>query len=215
MQIDNSWVEKGFKGSGKSKSGLADVLGVRNGAISEILANTRRVQADEVPKVAAYLGVEPPPHLLVKGSQPTEMEIHVTRAEKQAKVVLVPLLSWVSAGRLAEAGQLIPNSDVPLLAFSDLGRGDYFALKVQGDSMDRISPEGSTIVVNRAETKLIRGKPYVFRIDGETTYKIWENSDAIDRLEPRSFNENNKTIFVKKNKGFGVVGRVRRTMFDL
>src|SRR5690242_4525941 len=45
----------------------------------------------------------------------------------------VPVLSWVSAGQLADASSQIPVEDVPLLAFADLGRGEFFALKVRGD----------------------------------------------------------------------------------
>ena len=84
----------------------------------------------------------------------------------------VPLLSWVSAGRLADAGSQIPVEDVPLLAFADLGRGEFFALKVQGDSMDRVSPDGSIIVVNKADRALVAGKCYVFSQQGEMAFKL-------------------------------------------
>lgn len=126
----------------------------------------------------------------------------------------VPLLSWVSAGKLADAESQIPVEDVPLLAFADLGRGDFFALKVVGDSMDRVSPEGSIIVVNRAEREPVPDKPYVFwhRTEG-TTYKLWQPEPP--RLEPYSWNAANKPIYVKRKKDLDVIGRVRRTVFDL
>jgi len=126
----------------------------------------------------------------------------------------VPLLSWVSAGKLSDADSQIPVEDVPLLAFADLGRGDFFALKVVGDSMDRHSPEGSIIVVNRAERELLPDKPYVFwhRTMG-TTYKLWQPKPP--RLEPYSWNAANKPIFVERKRDFGVIGRVRRTVLDL
>lgn len=126
----------------------------------------------------------------------------------------IPLLSWVSAGQLADADSQILIQDVPLLAFADLGRGDFFALKVEGDSMDRVSPEGSTIVVNRDERDPVSGKAYVFfhRTEG-ATYKLW-HSDP-DYLEPFSTNPAHKPIFVKRKKDLEVVGRVRRTLLDL
>ena len=52
----------------------------------------------------------------------------------------VPLLDWVSAGRLVPPTSQIPLEDVPLLAFADLGRGEFFALRVEGNSMDRVRP---------------------------------------------------------------------------
>lgn len=125
----------------------------------------------------------------------------------------VPLLSWVSAGRLADAESQIPVEDVPLLAFADLGRGDFFALRVSGDSMDRISPDGSIIVVNRADRELVPEKPYVFLHRGETTFKLWRANP--DHLAPHSWSGANKPIFLKGKKEFEVIGRVRRTVLDL
>lgn len=125
----------------------------------------------------------------------------------------VPLLSWVSAGKLAEPASQIPVEDVPLLAFADLGRGHFFALKVQGDSMDRVSPDGSIIVVNRDDRTLIPGKAYVFAQRGETSYKIWRPDPA--HLAPLSTNPTHQPIFIKNKRDVEVIGRVRRTLLDL
>jgi SOS-response transcriptional repressor LexA len=129
-------------------------------------------------------------------------------------VIRVPVLSWVSAGKFRDVAQPLPLSKVPLLAFSDLGSGDFFALRVEGDSMDRISPEGSIIIVDRSDQTLVRGKPYVFSLRGDTTYKLWETGE-VDYLRPNSTNGGNAPIFPKKDEDLAVVGRVRRTMLDL
>lgn len=134
--------------------------------------------------------------------------------EPRRKITEVPVLDWVSAGRLAEPNSQIPVEDVPLLAFADLGRGDFFALTVQGTSMDRISPDGSVIIVNRSDKQLVSGRPYVFAIRGEATYKIWQGGDP-PYLEPSSWDAAHKPIFIKKAKDLEVVGRVRRTLKDL
>jgi SOS-response transcriptional repressor LexA len=125
----------------------------------------------------------------------------------------VPLLDWVSAGRLVPPTSQIPLEDVPLLAFADLGRGEFFALRVEGDSMDRLSPDGSTIVVNKTERELLNGRAYVFSVRGETTYKLWHDDPAF--LQPFSTNPIHMPIFFKRKKDFEVIGRVRRTMLDL
>ena len=135
-------------------------------------------------------------------------------APDEASLTHIPLLSWVSAGKLADADSQIPVEKVPLLAFADLGRGEFFALKVSGDSMDRISPDGSIIVVNRAERQLISGKPYVFYITDEgSTYKVWHADPPY--LLPHSTNPANLPIFPKRKRDFTVIGRVRRTVLDL
>lgn len=145
------------------------------------------------------------------GEQPAPRPVGLTG---KPQLATIPVLDWVQAGRLTETESQIPIEDVPLLAFADLGRGDFFALTVKGNSMDRISPEGSTIVVNRADRQLVSGRPYVFAVRGETTYKIWQGGDP-PYLEPASWDNSNKPIFVKKKKDLEVIGRVRRTLLDL
>lgn len=131
----------------------------------------------------------------------------------EARVTPVRLISWVSAGGLADAQSQIPVEESRLLAFSDLGQGQFFALQVVGDSMDRVSPEGSVIVVNRADRVLIPDKPYVFLHRGETTFKLWRANP--DHLAPHSWSSANKPIFLKGKRDFEVIGRVRRTVLDL
>lgn len=135
------------------------------------------------------------------------------RTVSASRFILVPVLSWVSAGKLAESGVDTPIQDVPKIAIADLGEGDFFALKVSGSSMDRISPDKSLIVVNRAERALHEGRPYVFAVRGESTYKLWRA--APPRLEPYSTDPSNGPIFLDKRQGMIVVGRVRRSILDL
>lgn len=129
------------------------------------------------------------------------------------KLTMVPLLDRVTAGRLRSPASQIPIEDVPLLAFADLGRGEYFALTVDGDSMDRYSPEGSIIVINKADRSLVNGRCYVFSVKGETTYKMWQGGTN-PHLAPFSTNPLNKPVFFKP-RDLEVIGRVKRTILDL
>ncbi|WP_458756653.1 LexA family transcriptional regulator [Afipia sp. TerB] len=140
---------------------------------------------------------------------------HKTPAAGPEKIIHIPLLDSVTAGKLRVPSSQIPVEDVPLLAFADLGRGEWFALKVEGDSMDRVSPDGSRIIINRADRNLVSGKAYVFSIRGETTYKVWRPEPA--RLAPYSTNPMHEPIFVKSRKDAEgmVIGRVKRTVLDL
>lgn len=196
----SQWIKTALKASGVSQAEASRQLTQRLGrsidraAVNKMTKGKREIAGDELLALGKITGIAPP--------------------VEDSPVTLVPLVSWVSAGRLRDPGAPLPIQDVPLLAFSDLGRGDFFALKVAGDSMDRISPEGSIIIVNRSERNLHRGKPYVFSIRGETTYKMWE-PEPVPRLEPRSLNMSHQAIFVDSEDDLEVVGRVRRTMFDL
>ena len=129
-------------------------------------------------------------------------------------IVHVPLIDEVTAGRLTAPTSQIPVESVPLLAFADLGPGDFFATRVAGTSMDRISPDGSIIVVNKRDRVLLSGKCYLFASFGETTYKRWQGA-APAYLEPFSTDPIHKPIFVKRKRDFEVIGRVKRTVLDL
>lgn len=125
----------------------------------------------------------------------------------------VPIISWVSAGRLAEVPDEIPSDEDNWTLLSGLPRSRYFATLVQGDSMDRISPDGSIIIVDANDTDPRPGRAYVFAVNGETTYKVFQ-SDPVIRLEPFSTNPSNKAIY-PGDRDWAVAGRVVRTFLDL
>lgn len=125
----------------------------------------------------------------------------------------VPVLSWVSAGRVSDVGSLEAASADETVAIADLPGGEYFITEVMGDSMDRVSPEGSRIIVNVSDRRLIPGKAYIFSLRGETTYKFYQR-DPVQRLEPFSTNPANRTIYLAED-GWSVVGRVFRSWIDL
>lgn len=125
--------------------------------------------------------------------------------------VMVPLISWVSAGRLTDAAVDDTGDHVPV---AGLGRGEFLALRVIGDSMDRVSPDGSIIIVDRTAREPVNGRYYVFSIRGEATFKVFRSGDPA-YLAPHSTNPENRPIFIKGKRDLQVVGRVRRTILDL
>lgn len=195
-----------------SQTALAAAVGVSRGAVGQWESGETAPTTENLSAAAVELRVFF--EWLATGRGPREFVRLEEPGTDQRRGRQVPVLSWVSAGKLIDAGSQIPVDDVPLLAMADLGRGDFFALRVSGDSMDRVSPNGSIIVINRADRVLVAGKPYVFWHHSEgTTYKLWQPDP--DRLEPASWNGDNKAIFIKRKRDFEVVGRVRRSLIDL
>lgn len=124
---------------------------------------------------------------------------------------VVPLVSFVSAGKLAEPNGYVTSDEFISIPAGGLPSGDWIALKVDGDSMDLFSPPGSIIFVNRRERDAVEGGFYVFRTDdGDATYKRYRKDP--ERLEPESTNRDHKTIYPKGP--LTIIGRVRRTMLD-
>lgn len=139
-----------------------------------------------------------------------EMAEPGARARRPA--IEVPVISWVSAGHLAEVGQLDDVEELERITISGLPAGDYFVLEVNGDSMDRVSPDGSRIVVRHDRSRPMPGGFYVFAEHGETTFKRYYD-DPVVRFEPFSTNPANRIIFPQRE--WEVIGQVVRSYIDL
>jgi SOS-response transcriptional repressor LexA len=120
-----------------------------------------------------------------------------------------PLVSWVSAGQLSTDEAV---DEALGTAKAVLPTGDWIALRVDGESMDRISPPGSIIFVDRHDKRLVNGGFYVID-DGEggSTYKRFRAGPM--RFEPVSKNKDLPTLYPDNEPT--IVGRVKLTTLDL
>jgi SOS-response transcriptional repressor LexA len=125
----------------------------------------------------------------------------------------VPLLSMVSAGNLRFQPAVEKHDIIKHIKVGDLPAGDWIALQVDGDSMNRIAPDGAILVVNRADTRLLDGRFYIFSIDdGEATFKMYKKNP--DRLQPYSTNPDHMATPADRDDLY-VFGRVKRVIHDL
>lgn len=159
---------------------------------------------------------EPRYHEIVKLADLYEVPVAIFFGEDEdrAGITYVPKLSPVSAGDwwLPEAIDEASCRDLKRVPAPGLPEGDWIALEVTGSSMDRISPPGSTIFVNRAEKTLVPNGCYVVADEqGRTTYKRYRPDPA--RFEPVTFSEGHETLF--PNGTVTVLGRVRRSTIDM
>jgi SOS-response transcriptional repressor LexA len=124
----------------------------------------------------------------------------------------VPLVSWVSAGQMDGQDGISDFSDCPVISTLDLPEGDWIALRVEGESMNRVSPPGSIIFVNCRDRRLVANGCYVITDEtGAATYKRYRPSEdppfrpaSTEDIEPPELSGAVK-----------VVGRVRRTMLEM
>lgn len=197
-------------GAGKGPTELADALDTNRQNITRWSKGDRKLTVAIAKQLAPLLNTTADVLLLVSSNG-----IKPDKPASTKKIAEIPLLDKVTAGRLRAPSSQIPVEDVPLLAFADLGRGDFFALTVDGDSMDRWSPDGSVIVVNQADRTLVTGRAYVISQRGEATFKMWRPDPP--RFTPFSTNPIHEPIFVKSKAEAEklVVGRVKRTVLDL
>ncbi len=192
----NQWVLDALRHAKMSQAALGRALHDRkviadDRSIVNKMTMERDVSADEVFAISEITGYPAP-------------------NEKQA-IETVPLLGWVSAGDLARED--IADEALGSLLIANLEPGDWIALRVTGDSMDRISPPESIIVVNRRDRRLVANGCYVISDEnGDATYKRYRPGPPM-RFEPVSTNDRHEPIFPDQEPL--IVGRVKRTMLDM
>lgn len=128
-----------------------------------------------------------------------------------SNAVDVPLISWVSAGKMSFPD--VSEDIIRLVRDGDLDpAGDWIALQVVGDSMDRISPPESIIFVDRADKILVPNACYVISNgDGEATYKRFRPNPM--RFEPVSTNPTHEPIYPTREPL--IVGRVKKSTIQM
>lgn len=132
-------------------------------------------------------------------------------AEPPPPAVEVPIVTWVSAGKLTP---IDPSNDmIGTIRVGALDpRGDWIALEVEGDSMDRISPPSSIILVDRRDKRLVPNACYVIADgDNQVTYKRFRPNP--NRFEPVSTNPAHEPLFYDHEPA--IIGRVKKTILDM
>jgi transcriptional regulator with XRE-family HTH domain len=172
---------------------LAEKTGLSTTYISRMERGERNVSLKNLQKMAEALGVAP------------------SELIEQKPVADVPILSWVSAGMMARDD--VQQDVIGEIRMSDLDpRGDWVALRVEGDSMDRISPPGSLILVDLTDKALVPNACYIITdSDSQATYKRFRSNPP--RFEPVSTNTSHEPIFPDGEPA--VIGRVRRSLIDM
>ena len=172
---------------------LAERAGLSTTYVWRMERGERNVSLKNLQKLADALGVAPSDLIESK------------------PVADVPILSWVSAGMMARDD--VQQDVVGEIRMSDLApRGEWMALRVEGDSMDRISPPGSLILVDLTDKALVPNACYIITDgDSQATYKRFRSNPP--RFEPVSTNPSHQPIFPDGEPA--VIGRVRRSLIDM
>ena len=121
--LDAKIIERAFERTGKSKGGLARILDVRPGAISEILSGIRLIKASEVAPIMEYLGLN-----------------------------AVPIMGRVGAGAVIEPdNEQVPPEGLGEIDLPFPIEEELVAFEVSGDSMLPKYENGDVIVCYREQ----------------------------------------------------------------
>lgn len=118
----------------------------------------------------------------------------------------IPILGSIAAGNPQRA-----EEDIEGYTYTELNQGyTYFALRVNGDSMNAANiPDGSLLVV-REQPTLENGEIGVIRVNGdEATVKRFTRAGDIVMLAPQSYNPKHQTqVYNLQTDDISVIGKV-------
>src|SRR5215475_3572782 len=162
--LDAATIERALERTGKSKGGLAKVMGVRPGAVSEILSGLRLIKASEIEPITDYL-----------------------------RLNMVPIMGRVGAGALIEPeNEQIPPEGLGEVELPFPISGETVAFEVAGDSMLPKYENGDVIVVYREQRHPLAsfyGEEAAVRLKtGQRYLKTIERGKSASMVNLTSFN---------------------------
>jgi repressor LexA len=162
--LDVKMIERALARTGKSKGGLAEAMGVRAGAVSEILSGIRLIKASEIAPITEYLGLNS-----------------------------VPIMGRVGAGALIEPEhEQVPPEGLGEIELPFPMAEETIAFEVAGDSMLPKYENGDVIVVFREQRHPLStfyGEEAAVRLKtGERYLKTIERGKSPNSVNLKSFN---------------------------
>jgi repressor LexA len=162
--LDIKMIERGLSKPGKTKGGLAMAMGVRAGAVSEILGDTRLIKASEIQPIIDYLELNS-----------------------------VPIMGRVGAGATIEPEhEQVPPEGLGEVELPFPMEEETIAFEVAGDSMLPKYENGDIIVVYREQRHPLGsfyGEEAAVRLKtGERYLKTIERGKSASLVNLTSFN---------------------------
>jgi repressor LexA len=164
IMLDAKLIERALKRTGKSKGGLAEAMGVRPGAVSEILSGIRLIKASEIEPISEYLQLN-----------------------------MVPIMGRVGAGATIEPEyEQVPPEGLGEVELPFPIAEETIAFEVAGDSMLPKYENGDVIVVYREQRHPLSsfyGEEAAVRLKtGERYLKTIERAKGSALVNLKSFN---------------------------
>lgn len=176
-----------------SQSDLANKLHVTQPAIGHWESGRRTIPQDKIIDIAKIFDVS------VDYLYGTNQQL--TTTPRQGESIYIPLINVAAGSFQGDYSQL--NEEVELPSKYAHLADKSFAIRISGDSMDKVLPNGYVLIVEdiaKTSYKPKNGDFVVCEKDGEYTVKSLIETNDLIILEPKSHNTVHKSIVFDKTE---------------
>ena len=203
----NEIIKKRRKELGLTLKQVAEKLGVSESLISRYESNdVKNMGIDKIIPLAKVLDTTP---AFLMGWETKKEKENINLETVNTDYIMIPLYESISAGYGASNSEFIEM--IPVFGLKKNGT-TYFAVKVEGDSMEPKIPNGSTIIIKK-DIQIESGEIGAFNLNDENFVK--QKKVVKDRLILHSFNLAYDDKVVNEFDDFVEYGKVVKVMIDL
>lgn len=204
----NEIIKKRRKELGLTLKQVAEKLGVSESLISRYESNdVKNMGIDKIIPLAKVLDTTPA--FLMDWEDKKEEKSNLNIDTINSDYIMIPLYESISAGYGASNSEFIEM--IPVFGLKKNGT-TYFAVKVEGDSMEPKIPNGSTIIIKK-DIQIESGEIGAFNLNDENFVK--QKKLVKDKLVLHSFNLAYDDKVVSEFDDFKEYGKVVKVMIDL
>jgi len=177
-------------------------------SIHKIEVGITDLPLSKVKELAAVLKTTPA-YLMGWEEDKSQEDSNIDMDTVNTDYIMIPLYESISAGYGASNSEFIEM--IPVFGLKKNGT-TYFAVKVEGDSMEPKIPNGSTIIIKK-DIQIENGEIGAFNLNDENFVK--QKKVVKDRLILHSFNLAYDDKVVNEFDDFVEYGKVVKVMIDL
>ena len=186
---------------------VAEKLGVSKVTVSRYeTLDITNIPSDKIEGMAKLYNTTP---AFLMGWETKEEKSNLNIDTINTDYIMIPLYESISAGYGASNSEFIEM--IPVFGLKKNGTS-YFAVKVEGDSMEPKIPNGSTIIIKK-DIQIESGEIGAFNLNDENFVK--QKKVVKDRLILHSFNLAYDDKLVNEYDDFKEYGKVVKVMIDL
>ena len=186
---------------------VAEKLGVSKVTVSRYeTLDITNIPSDKIEGMAKLYNTTP---AFLMGWEDKKEKENINIETVNTDYIMIPLYESISAGYGASNSEFIEM--IPVFGLKKNGT-TYFAVKVEGDSMEPKIPNGSTIIIKK-DIQIESGEIGAFNLNDENFVK--QKKVVKDRLILHSFNLAYDDKLVNEYDDFKEYGKVVKVMIDL